>query len=475
MDCYGRAQNAAEESKYKKAEEKVKLAVMGSYGIDGNLDDGLLKENLNNIDGLEQKVADASRRPLYIVVDSYPFTIGKLGEVTGERELADIDENTEAGKEVKIDDKWKTKEKRYVDTTNGKEEEIVETASVYAVSDGEGNKVPVPYDFYYVGGTLETGIVISDNAKDKNKYVDYKNDESGHIKEGIPKNDLEGNQFVWIPCDIKDYKKEDWKLSSGDYARNALYDTSIMATELPQIEKYGGFYIGRYEAGKGTIEFSNVSQIGDNIEHSGWEYSGWSVNNSNNTISGKVSSKADEVPYYHADYDTAVQMSNNMYNTDYVRSGLVTGTMWDVMMNFIKKDEENDDVIKLSSWGNYLDTEIDLESGKYRIIESDGTEKGENEWTEVGSEKFKKQLNTRYLLTTGSSEQVKKKNLYDVTGNLWTWTTEAAFVSNSDRYFMLRGGYFNVKYENVPICYRGYGAINYTGTDSGFRVALYIK
>ena len=166
MACFGRAQNAAEESRYKRAEEKVKLAVMGSYGTDGNLDNELLKENVNNIEGLKEKVSDTSKRPLDIIVDSYPFTIGELGEVTGERELADIDENTEAGKEVKIEDKWKTKGIRYVDTTNGEETEIVETASVYAVSDGEGNKVPVPYDFYYVGGTIETGVVISDKEGD---------------------------------------------------------------------------------------------------------------------------------------------------------------------------------------------------------------------------------------------------------------------------------------------------------------------
>ncbi len=466
MDCYGKANSSAEESRYKRAEEKVKLAVMGSYGTDGNLDDELLKENVNSIDGLKEKVSDASNRPLGIIVDGYPFTIGELGEVTGERELADIDENTEAGKEVKIDDKWKTKGIRYVDTTNGKETEIVETASVYAVSDGQGNKIPVPYDFYYVGGTLETGVVISDNSNDKNKYVNYKNPE-GEDK-GIPK-DLEGNQFVWIPCNIENYKKIDWKLSTGKEASNVLYDTTTTAAELPQIQKYGGFYIGRYEAGKGTITSSSNVEIGSNIINSGWTYQGWSVNNY--TISGRVSSKADEIPYYHADYDTAVQMSNNMYTTDYVQSGLVTGTMWDAMMNFIEEDD--DKVINSSLLGNYLDTEITLETGKYRIISNDGGETAQNVWTEA-NKGFKTVKNTMYLLTTGSSEKVKQKNLYDITGNLHEFIQESAFYNYSTptKNFMRTGGSFNNKYND---CFRGSSSEAHTGTYNGFRVALYIK
>ena len=465
MDCFGRAQNVAEESRYKKAEEKVKLAVMGSYGTDGNLDDGLLRENVNNIEGLKEKVADASVRPLGIIVDGYPFTIGKLGEVTGERELADIDENTEAGKPVKIDDKWKTKGIKYVDTSNGEETEVVETASVYAVSDGEGNKVPVPYDFYYVGGTLETGVVISDKEGDKNEYMGEKN-VGKNKKDRTP---LEGNQFVWIPCTIDNYKKEDWKLSSGGNARNALYDTSTTAAELPQIEKYGGFYIARYEAGKGTTTSNSNVEIGSNITHSGWEYKNWSVNKY--IISGKVSSKADEIPYYHADYNTAVQMSNNMYNTDYVQSGLITGTMWDAMLKFIAGS--NDEVVKSSSWGNYLNTPITLESGKYRQISSDGSETEGNKWTDFTE--FKRTMDARYLLTTGSSEQVKQKNLYDVAGNLWEWIQEAAFVNDSNKSFMHRGGCFYSNYTNQPVCYRYYYEDTYTATSYGFRVALYIK
>ncbi len=38
------------------------------------------------------------------------------------------------------------------------------------VSDGAGGVVPIPSGFYYVGGTVKSGAVISDNLADKDKY-----------------------------------------------------------------------------------------------------------------------------------------------------------------------------------------------------------------------------------------------------------------------------------------------------------------
>ncbi len=475
MDCFGRANSAAEESRYKRAEEKVKLAVMGSYGIDGNLDDNLLKENVNNIDGLAEKVEDASNRPLGIIVDGYPFTIGELGEVTGERELADIDENTEAGKEVKIEDKWKTKGIRYVDTANGEEKEVVETASVYAVSDGQGNKVPVPYGFYYVGGTLETGVVISDNANDKNKYVNYKNNED--IKEGIPKNDLEGNQFVWIPCSIENYKKYNW----GYNNTIGSWDTWTPAAEMTQIQKYGGFYVARYEAGTSEIKLTSGKKIGDEkTSTSNWQDNRYVVGNT--TEDSKPTSKAGEIPYYYSDFTTAEEMSKRMYNTNYVNSGLITGTQWDVMLNYMS-DEKNKgienagntsnytDLKSNCTWGNYNNKELNECDGKYCTF---NTSNGSmiSAWQE-NIEKKNRYDGYHTLLTTGSTEEVKKKNLYDVAGNLWEWTAESAETTGS--YYMFRGGSFWNTYGEFPTCYRDCVMSTLTYSNYGFRVTLYIK
>ena len=77
--------------------------------------------------------------------------------------------------------------------------------------------------------------------------------------------------------------------------------------------------------------------------------------------------------------------------------------------------------------------------------------------------------------TTAMSEDVKKKNIYDVAGNLWEWTQEASYPNNKSESYMLHGGSFKNSFSVNPACYRGYGAATGTHTTRGFRPALYIK
>ncbi|MCI8346034.1 MAG: hypothetical protein HFJ42_08910 [Clostridia bacterium] len=157
-----------------------------------------------------------------------------------EEELPENTQNTEAGTIVKTPEKWKTTLPNYISTETGKQvKDSYKVASVYAVAVGNGKQVPVPLEFYYVGGTIESGIVISDNIEDKNK-------DAG--KADVTK-ELKGNQFVWIPCKLEDYHK----INFGNELQNCAWDIETNAAELLQIEKYEGFYIGRYEAGVGTL------------------------------------------------------------------------------------------------------------------------------------------------------------------------------------------------------------------------------
>ena len=68
------------------------------------------------------------------------------------------------------------------------EKELENSLSTPAVEPTDGVKIPT--GFYYVGGTKASGIVISDNKNDKNKYRNQK----------VVGTDLLGNQYVWIPC-----------------------------------------------------------------------------------------------------------------------------------------------------------------------------------------------------------------------------------------------------------------------------------
>ncbi len=450
MDCFGRAQQAAEESRYRNAEEKVKLAVMGSYGTDGNLDNELLKENVNSIDGLKEKVADASNRPLNIIVDGYPFTIGELGEVTGERELA----KGNAGEEVPLKEGWGEDSVRYYKTEDGTEiKEITKEASVTAISGGNGDIVPVPKQFYYVGGTTTSGVVISDNEADKDKYKG---------QEDVGK-DLQGNQFVWIPCIEKEYVKTDW----GNTYQNANWDNNIYTSEKIQIQKYGGFYVGRYEAGLAdTIEEYTEAQ-----KHTG--------SNQVYNLKGIPQSKSGVIPWSFIDYITSKANAENMYsNNKYVSSGLITGTQWDVMLNTIvnKTDLDISDLKDSSKWGNYRNNSIEYNGRKANAYLNGNwyLEKFENE--EKGTTTNNENIYQADLLTTGASETTEKYNIYDVAGNVWEWTEEDSHYSISEQYRVFRGGTFIDPSGTWPACFRqGSCTVNSTSPDVGFRVSLYIK
>ncbi len=94
--------------------------------------------------------------------------------------------------------------------------DVKRTANVYAISDGQNNTIPIPKDFYYVGGNINSGIVISDNKEDEKKYA---NSETGDVGK-----ELQGNQFVWIPCSLENYHKINWKSYFSQSVANARWD-----------------------------------------------------------------------------------------------------------------------------------------------------------------------------------------------------------------------------------------------------------
>ena len=501
---FGKAKQAAQESKYANAAEKVALAVNASYDSTGKMNDDYLRENVNKIDGLNKKV-DTVTYDLKIVVDGFEFTISEYGKITGEKkEVATLPDNTpqtDAGKEVKLPSDWGTQTVSYIKTTDGTEVTTLETvATVYAVSDGQNNTVPVPYNFYYVGGTKATGIVISDNEADK--YEKGK-DKTSHDYA----TQLKGNQFVWIPCNINDYKKNDWG------KEDCKWDKETNVAENSQIEKYGGFYVGRYEAGVSTLN-ETTGQFEDSVTFndgkslfnavsiqtplvSGWTWqsydytarqNGTSISTGSNKATGNIVEKANSIPYYHADYYTAVEMSRRMYKDDgkrnkYVTSGLITGTQWDMICKYM---QDNGVDINSSDWGNYDNVSLGgTENNKklrgyYTNIiansgATDGFKKIEDGFTTDSS------IGSYVLLATGSTEQVKQMNLYDMAGNLWEWTQETAYrkdlkynLNENFNSYMLRGGGHEGTYLYC-LYYRGYDHAVVTCTNYGFRPVLYIK
>ena len=85
----------------------------------------------------------------------------------------------------------------------------------------------------------------------------YTDDESTEVKgwnDGLVIEDEKGNQFVWVPVDGTNvtYAKRDFSDNLNSYKTYVdAYPDGIDTEqeEIDLIEKYGGFYIGRFEAG----------------------------------------------------------------------------------------------------------------------------------------------------------------------------------------------------------------------------------
>ncbi len=79
-----KATEAGNKTEEKNAEEEVKIAVMGSIGTNGELENEILKENLDkieNISGVPEEITDSSY-PLTVTVEGkYSYTINKNGSI----------------------------------------------------------------------------------------------------------------------------------------------------------------------------------------------------------------------------------------------------------------------------------------------------------------------------------------------------------------------------------------------------------
>ena len=275
--------------------------------------------------------------------------------------------------------------------------------------------------------TIEGGLVIYDIPE--GITPDWSNPDSVKTKY---------NQFVWIPVEVKStdtensiasFYRSEWTANastggerttglSTDYTEpDSTNDTTDKTgivdqiTELTKsIYKHGGFYIGRYEAGSKTprTSSSGVTEIGIKQDMYPYIYVKWGDSMSSIGTTG------------------AVYLSNSLYNTNEygATSMLCTGACWDSMLDFIKDSKHS--VTDSTKWGNYSNSEtFEITRGAYAVYNNNTL----GSFNNVGS-KYSKMNNTSILLTTGATERNCSKNIYDVAGNCYEWTTESNSSSN---------------------------------------------
>ena len=236
-------------------------------------------------------------------------------------------------------------------------------------------------------------------------------EEGEKISDGIVIVDARGNEYVWIPCTKEQYKREEWSveidgaddskasrdeltLVDATFSQNDInhgIDKSVtdeivkkINEEKASIEKYGGYYIGRYEVG---IE-NNETVIKPNVE----PYA--------------------EIKWRKA-YDLAKEIGGGTGTTTYLCSSYA----WDTAINFIQNNGTKNYATSIDNFNeNWVSREVKDKKGK--MIKPVGT-----------------QVRLKTGLTTA------KSNIYDMGGNVAEFTTE--INPNTSEPIVIRGGHYN--------------------------------
>ena len=318
------------------------------------------------------------------------------------------------------------------------EKELENSLSTPAVEPTDGVKIPT--GFYYVGGTKASGIVISDNKNDKNKYRNQK----------VVGTDLLGNQYVWIPCTTDNtssdlqYTRTEWGVevdgddnsraikdeltltdasvtySDSDTANGINADVSkeIVAqikAEKASVAQYGGYYIGRYEVGR----------------------------NSDTAVV-----KYNQTPYASITWSTAYGLAKKIITNSEVNSYLCSSYAWDTAVNFIQNN---------STAKNYA-TSIEGFNGNWNSQE-----------VKDPSGNVIKPAGTSQQLNTGLTTQFC--NIFDMGGNEAEFTTE--LNPGTSETVVLRGGGYD--YDYTPAGHRWDSNSGDADLNYGFRATLFLK
>ena len=385
----------------------------------------------------------------------------KYGTLSNEENVLDRTLTTEEGYQIPVRDIWngtlsgastggiQVGEKAEEDTTiNGEE--------------GAYNNPTIPKGFKPIdtetakwndSNGWQNGLVIEDATSDRVTqgsqfvWVPVQNYGDFHLIEGYSNNKLQTRLTATNPSREAGSNTEGTKPGLPN-EKNTTNGTTESIAMYSSVNKYGGFYIARYEAGINGTTGSTTTNDTEKQTQDGsvkpvskqgvgvWNFIPWGGTR------GETSPN-DGLPGDDTK-DGAVKVARSMYNNIYtgnkntetnVKSTLCYGVQWDAVMNFIDN--------------KYVDNEATEEYLK----------NSENQGNYTGS-----------ITKTGAQETYAVKNIYDMAGNVIEWTMEASDTDNR----VYRGGFYSISGGSVPASSRSYDGPDGSNFIIGFRVTLYL-
>ena len=334
---------------------------------------------------------------------------------------------------------------------------------------GAGGKTEpetVPYlpsdDFHYDTSTsVDTGLIIADSNGNEYVWVVVPRTTAVYKTTGLGKTTFTDADYTSIEKDLKDYTST-YVTTSGYsdtwYADNQnegwLSETeykTLKNSMLKSVYENGGFYVGRYEAGIGTNRTSIEAQ----------------VNGKYPVPTTAPVTKADAYPYTYVTRTQAQNLASNV-NSGTKTSSLMFGVQWDLVLAFMhNKGNIADSTLTSNSTtiGNYKNNLWTIKNANAKY----STDYGRT-FTACPNP-FKKDADSKILLTTGADSSFSVQNIYDIAGNVYEWTLE-----KTDRGSLpcaQRGGDFYDTGSGSPAAKRNNFYTFSTDYSIGFRVTLW--
>ena len=257
---------------------------------------------------------------------------------------------------------------------------------------------------------------------------------------GLVIKDNIGNEFVWVPF------KENINLKEYTLIGDFIFQDNgkgYSIKEFIQLLKYQGYYVSRYEIGLPDEIINNTNTFSKET----------------NNKEGTPVSKKGRIVWNFIDWNIAKSNAKNMYNNENVKSDLITNEEWDNLVNWIAEEDYRNS----NEYGNYVDSNFNF-TGYYSIDYGATYSYGENIRKEVYN----------MILSTGSTERNKNKNIYDLAGNVLEFTDMYKYKNEKDRIitsYNTIGGFYDEKEASI----REIDSVSDANSRQGFRVVLYME